>query len=101
MPPLLTVDHPVRNNDMQRVIPDSACQLEGDVVLGEVGSRFGRIPFELHAASLYVHNCTYNTAGQVGFRNWIAAPKPQYEDGVRRSCQDRRPALFPPDERPP
>lgn len=66
MPPLLIVDHPVRDDDMQRVIPDSACQLEGDVVLGEVGSRFGRIPFELHAASLYVHFCTYRSSGQDG-----------------------------------
>lgn len=66
VPPLLTVDHPVRDNDMQRVIPDSACRLEGDVVLGEVGSRFGGIPFELHAASLYVHICTYRSSGQDG-----------------------------------
>jgi hypothetical protein len=40
VPALLIIDHPVGNDDMQRIVPDLARKLERNAVLGEIAGGF-------------------------------------------------------------
>lgn len=64
VPPWLTIDHPIGDDNVQRVVPDTSGKLERNAMLGEIRARLGWIPFELHVSCLSAHYCTYSSDRQ-------------------------------------
>lgn len=68
MPSLLSIFDPIRNDDMQGIIPNALSELESDAVFGQVSSGLVQIPFEVHVSFMYVQYCTYILAGLQDWR---------------------------------
>lgn len=55
VPPLFAILEPVRNDDMQWVVPYTLCEFEGDSMFGQVDPCLFQIPLEAHGNLIYVH----------------------------------------------
>ena len=50
MPALLSILDPIREDDVQRIVPNLLGNIESQAVFGKIPSRLFRIPFKIHHA---------------------------------------------------